>query len=136
MKVIGSDFLDLAETRLLANDISEFELRSTGSRVYYGVYYKVKEVIEEKGLFAVDMDFNELKASAIWVLHGLGTENSKSLAEGVQSIKKFRYLCDYQLSGNIGPQRAKMKLMEARLLVKRLDRLRASSPDIASYKKD
>lgn len=123
MAVNSSDFIDSAELVLSPDDVSEIDLRSAGSRAYYGVYHKAREVIEEKKLSAVVIDNSGSHESLIGTLHSIGTANAKSVAEGVRSMKKFRHLCDYHLGESVKSKRARMKVKEARLLIERLERL-------------
>lgn len=123
MPVSSFDFISSAEVALSSNDVSEINLRSAGSRAYYGVYHKAKVVVEEKELPQVVIDNSGSHESLIGTLHSIGTVNAKSVAEAVRAMKRFRHLCDYHLGSDVRPRHTKMKVMEARLLIERLGRL-------------
>lgn len=123
MTVNSSDFIELAEVALSSDNASEINIRSAGSRAYYGIYHKAREIIEEKKLPTVMIDNSGSHESLIATLYSIGTANAKSVAEGVRSMKKFRHLCDYHLGESVKAKRAKMKVLEARLLIDRMERL-------------
>jgi predicted RNA-binding protein len=123
MAVSSSDFIKSAEIALSSDDVSEINARSAGSRAYYGVYHRAKEIVEEKVLATVKVDNAGSHESLIKTLHSIGTVNAKSVAEAMRSMKKFRHLCDYHLGGSVKAKHASMKVVEARLLMERLGRL-------------
>jgi len=123
MSVNSSDFIKAAEEALSLDGASEIDFRSAGSRAYYGVYHKAKEVAEEKELTPIKADNAGSHESLIKTLHGIGTVNAQSVAEAMRAMKKFRHLCDYHVNGAVKSKHASMKVTEARLLMERLGRL-------------
>ena len=77
MTVNSSDFIELAEVALSSDNASEINIRSAGSRAYYGIYHKAREIIEEKKLPTVMIDNSGSHESLIATLYSIGTANAK-----------------------------------------------------------
>ncbi|WP_434517861.1 hypothetical protein [Pseudomonas sp. NFX1] len=123
MTVNSSDFINLAKSALESKDLNEIDIRSAGSRAYYGVYHKAREVIDNKELTYAKLEKAGSHESLIMTIHRIGSQNSKTLAEAIRSLKRYRHLCDYHLADKVRKNHTQMKLLEAQKLIERLSRL-------------
>lgn len=122
MAVFHTDFLDSARLMVDVEDVSEILCRNSGSRAYYAIYHKAKEVLGTKGLSLRKVDNAGSHEALIATVAAQG-HKGRTLAAAMDKFKKFRHGCDYDLNTSISDARVSYYLAEAERVIDMFDRL-------------
>ena len=122
MAVLHTDFLSSARSMVKVDDVSEILCRNSGSRAYYALYHKAKDVLHTRGLGLMRVENSGSHEALISTVAAQG-QKGKMLAAALDKFKKFRHNCDYDLSMSISDTKLNFYLAEAERLMDMMDRL-------------
>jgi len=124
MPVNHADFYDSALTFVEgeASNDSEICYRNSGSRAYYALYHRAKAYLELKGEKILKVESAGSHEALVSTFARRGFK-SKSFAESLARLKRFRHECDYNLGVTITRPRLDLYLAETGRLIDMVDRL-------------
>lgn len=122
MPIEFAEFLTWSESEIKAPAVAEFGYRNASSRAYYALFHAARDRLRQ-----MNVPINRAKGggsheAVIQTIQLMGSEG-RELADNMRRLKKFRHVCDYDISDNLSPLRAHKQIVEARLLIEMLDRL-------------
>ncbi|WP_122302944.1 hypothetical protein [Pseudomonas amygdali] len=122
MSVDSIDFLSWAESEISGVETLEFAYRNASSRAYYALYHSAKNRLSEMGVPIVRVANGGSHAALISTVRSMGRSGAV-LAESMDRLKKFRHMCDYEISLDLDVKRAEKQIAEARRLIGMVTRL-------------
>lgn len=116
------DFLAWSESEVKAPLVAEFGYRNASSRAYYALFHAARNRLRELRIPIHRVSSGGSHEAVIQTIEKIGTQG-RELAVNMRRLKKFRHFCDYDISDNLSPPRARKQIVEARLLIEMLERL-------------
>lgn len=116
------EFLTWSESEVKAPAVAEFGYRNASSRAYYALFHAARDRLRELGVPINRVSKGGSHEALIQTIEKLGSEG-RELAVNMRRLKKFRHVCDYDISDNLSPPRARKQIIEARMLIEQLERL-------------